>query len=114
MTLRLLAIEEAEVEFLALPREIREVFISAFRELAVSDNPLISGSDWHIAALRQNQKIAPEGLFSLHVGKLWRGVFFRRGSELTFIGFGFRLPEFYHKLNRLRESIKGLPNESDP
>ena len=106
MTFLVQSIAEADPEFLALPSEVRERFIAAFRELAAADDPVCSGNGWYIEELRQNQRIAPEGLYSLHVGELWRGAFYRRGSSLIFIGFGFRLPEFYDKLRRLRKTIE--------
>jgi hypothetical protein len=102
---RLESIEEADGEFLGLPPPVREVFISAFRELAVAEQPILKGPGWYTEELRQNQRIAPEGLFSLHVGDLWRGAFYREGGSLVFIGFGYRLPEFYDKLARLRKTV---------
>jgi hypothetical protein len=102
---RLASIEEADTEFLALPPDVREVFIAAFRELAASDTPLARGPGWYTEELRQRQRIAAEGLFSLPVHNLWRGVYFRHGGSLVFIAFGFRLPEFYDKLKRLRKSV---------
>jgi hypothetical protein len=96
------SIDEADAEFLALPPDVREVFITAFRELAASESPLASARGWHTEELRQRQRIAPEGLYSLHVGKLWRGAFYLNGRSLVFVGFGLRLPEFYDKLKRLR------------
>ena len=105
MPSRLESVEEADTEFLALPPDVREVFVAAFRELAAGDTPLARGPDWYTEELRQHQRIAAEGLFSLHVRKLWRGVYFRRGESLVFIAFGFRLPEFYDKLKRLRKSV---------
>lgn len=105
MTFLVQSIGEADLEFLALPPEVRETFIAAFRELAAADHPVQSGDGWYVEELRQNQRVASDGIFSLHVGELWRGAFYRRGSELVFIGFGFRLPEFYDKLRRLRKSI---------
>ena len=105
MPFRLESIEEANIEFLALPVDVREVFIAAFRELAASDTPLARGPDWYTEELRQRQRIVTEGLFSLHVRNLWRGVYFRRGRSLVFIAFGFRLPEFYDKLKRLRKVV---------
>ena len=105
MSFRLLSIDEADVEFLALPSDVRETFISAFRELALVTNPVCSGPGWFVEELRQNQRVAPEGLFSLHVGQLWRGAFYRRGDALVFVGFGFRVPEFYDKLGRLRKVL---------
>ena len=105
MPFRLESIDEADTEFLALLPEVREEFIAAFRELAASESPLVSARRWYTAELRQRQRIAPEGIFSLHVAGLWRGVFYRSGDSLIFIGFGFRLPEFYDKLKRLRNAI---------
>ena len=105
MPFRVLSIDEADTEFLALPSHIRESFIAAFRELAASDRPVCSGRDCYVEELHQNQRVAPDGLFSLHVGQLWRGAFYRRGNALVFIGFGFRIPEFYDKLNRLRQAV---------
>ena len=105
MPFRLESIEEADTEFLALPPDVREVFVAAFRELATSDTPLTRGPGWFTEELRQRQRIAIEGLFSLHVRDLWRGVFYRRGGSLVFIAFGFRLPEFYDKLRRLRKAL---------
>jgi hypothetical protein len=105
VSFRLLSIDEADTEFLALPAGVRETFIASFRELMASAYPICSGSDWYVEELRQNQRLAPEGLFSLHVGSLWRGAFYRRGTALIFIGFGYRLPEFYDKLTRLRNAL---------
>ncbi len=105
MTFRLESIEEADTEFLALPPNVREVFISAFREIAAGDSPIAHGPEWFCAELRQRQRVAAEGLYSLHVGELWRGVYFRRGESLVFIAFGFRLPEFYDKLRQLRKAV---------
>lgn len=99
------SIDEADEEFLALPPQIREQFISAFRELAASGSPITSAPGWYTEELRQRQRIAPEGLFSLHVAELWRAAFYRKGDSLVFVGFGFRLPEFYDKLNRLRAAL---------
>ena len=105
MPFRLESIEEADTEFLALPPEVREVFISAFREIAAGDSPIAHGPGWFSAVLRQRQRVAVEGLYALHVGELWRGVYFRRGESRVFIAFGFRLPEFYVKLRRLRKAV---------
>jgi hypothetical protein len=102
---RLESIEEADTEFLGLPPDVREVFISAFRELAASDSPLAAAPGWYTEELRQKQRVAPEGVFSLHVGALWRGVFIRRRKSLVFIAFGFRRPDFYAKLDRLRHVV---------
>lgn len=109
------SIDEADTEFLALPPDIREQFIAAFREIAVSDSPLAAGPTWYTEELRQRKRIAAEGLFSLNVAGLWRGAFFMRSGALIFIGFGFRLPEFYDKLERLRTALKmGEPSRPLP
>ena len=105
MSFRVLSVDEADVEFLALPASVRETFIAAFRELAAVNDPVCSGPGWFVEELRQNQRVAPEGLFSLHVGQLWRGAFYRRRDTLVFVGFGFRVPEFYDKLGRLRRAL---------
>jgi len=102
---RIQSIDEADGEFLGLPPPVREVFIAAFRELAAAEDPILKGPSWYTEELRQNQRIAPEGLFSLHVGDLWRGAFYRDGDTLAFIGFGYRIPEFYDKLARLRKRV---------
>jgi phage-related protein len=102
---RLESIEEADTEFLALPPEVREESVVAFREIAASPTLLARGPGWYSEELRQRQRIAEEGLYSLHVRDLWRGVYFRRGSSLVFIAFGFRLPEFYDQLRRLRKAV---------
>lgn len=36
---------------------------------------------------------------------LWRGVFYRHRGSLIFIAFGFRDPDFYRKLERLRRVL---------
>ncbi|MGC2288766.1 MAG: hypothetical protein WA688_02775 [Thermoplasmata archaeon] len=107
MPFRIDSIDDADAEFLSLPPAVREVFIAAFRELAASNAPVLRGNGWHTEELRQNQRIAHGGLFSVHVGALWRGAFFRDRDALVFIGFGFRVPEFYDKLARLRKSLDG-------
>jgi hypothetical protein len=107
---RIESIDETDAEFLGLPPPVREVFISAFRELAASEKPTLKGPGWYTEELRQNQRIAPGGLFSLHVGDLWRGAFYRDGDALVFIGFGYRVPEFYDKLARLRKAVADPPD----
>jgi hypothetical protein len=102
---RIRSIDEADEEFLGLPPDVREVFIAAFRELAASESPIVAGPGWFVEELRQNRRVAPDGLFSLHVGALWRGAFFRERTDLVFIGFGHRIPEFYDKLARLSKSV---------
>ncbi|MCI4343147.1 MAG: hypothetical protein L3J92_03405 [Thermoplasmata archaeon] len=109
MPFRIESIDDADGEFLGLPPPVREVFISAFRELAVAEKPVLKGPGWYTEELRQNQRIAPEGLFSLHVGELWRGAFYRDGDCLVFLGFGYRIPEFYAKLARLRKAVGNSP-----
>ncbi len=104
MPYRVFSIDEADVEFLALPSGVRETFISAFRELGLVDDLVCTGFGWFVEELRQNQRVAEGGLFSAHVG-LWRGVFYRKASDLVLIGFGYRIPEFYVKLKRLREVV---------
>ncbi|MFZ1023211.1 MAG: hypothetical protein WAN87_03660 [Thermoplasmata archaeon] len=106
MAFRIESIDEADVEFLGLPPSVREIFIAAFRELAVSETPIVQGPGWYVEELRQNQRIVPEGLFSLHVGGLWRGAFCRTRGSLVFIGFGYRIPEFYDKLTRLSKTVR--------
>lgn len=104
-------------EFLALPPEVREVFIVVFRELAVSKSPLLKGPGYFIEELRQRQKLAPEGIFSVHVTEhpreewFWRGAFFRRGRDLVFFGFGPRIPDFYARLARARAAISRVDDE---
>jgi hypothetical protein len=97
--------DKADGEFPGLPPPVREVFIVAFRELAAAEKPILKGPGGYTEELRQNQRIAPAGLFSLHVGDLWRGAFYRDGETLVFIGFGYRIPEFYDKLARLRNAV---------
>ena len=97
-------------EFLALPPAVRETFIMVFRELAVSDVPILKGPQYCIEELRQKPRIAPEGIFSVQLSDrsdrrwLWRGVFFRRVGDLVFYGFGPRIPDFYVRLSRVREA----------
>jgi hypothetical protein len=106
---RIDSIDEADDEFLGLPPTVREIFISAFRELAVAEGPILKGPGWFTEELRQNQRIAPGGLFSLHVGDLWRGAFYRDAETRVFLGFGYRIPEFYDKLARLRRAVEDSP-----
>ncbi len=114
MPFRLDSIDEADLEFLTVPREIREAFIVAFRELMAADSPVLHGPGWFTGKLRQNRRIAPEGLFSLHVGKLWRGAFYREGDSLVLIAFGYRIPEFYDKLARLRGTVEKRRERGHP
>jgi hypothetical protein len=95
----------ADAEFFSMPYNVRETFVSAFRELAAADSPQVSGPNWYVDELKQNQRIAPEGQYSLHVSDLYRGVFFRRRQDLVFVAFGYRFPDFYTKLERLRQEL---------
>jgi hypothetical protein len=106
VTFRIESIDEADGEFLGLPPPVREVFIAAFRELAAAESPTLKGQGWYTEELRQRQRTAPGGAFSLHVGDLWRGAFYRDGESLVFIGSGYRVPEFYDKLARLRKTVE--------
>ncbi|MDE1819971.1 MAG: hypothetical protein KGJ23_11380 [Euryarchaeota archaeon] len=104
----------ADSEFLALSVEVRETFITAFHALALADDPVQRGRDWYVEETRQNQRVAREGLFSLHVMEHWRGSFFRRGRDLVFFGFGPRIgpgEDFYRRLARLREAVERLDDE---
>ncbi len=107
MPFRLERIPEADDEFLALPPAVRETMISAFRELERSTIPLLSGNDWHVEELEQRKRSIPGGLFSLHVGPIYRGIFGRRSSTLKFIAFGAHIPDddVYRKLDRVRTSL---------
>lgn len=106
-----------DAEFLSLPPRVRESFIVAFRELALSRTPLIRGEGWFVEELRQRQRIAREGLFSLHVVDprdrrwRWRGLFFRRGDALVFFGFGPSDQEFYSRMGRVRVSLRRQTDE---
>ena len=104
-------------EFLALPPEAREVFVAVFRELAVSDSPILRGHRYFIEELRQRQRMAPQGIYSVHVSEpmhhqwLWRGVFLRRGSDLVFFAFGPRRPDFYERMARARGAMTRSDDE---
>lgn len=108
----------ADPEFLALPPEAREAFVSVFRELAVSETALLRGPRFFIEELRQRQRIAREGIYSVHVLEpgsrrwLWRGVSFRRGTDLVFFAFGPRRPDFYKRMARAREAVSRLDDEN--
>lgn len=104
-------------EFLALPPEARETFVAVFRELAVSGTLELRGIRYFVEELRQKQRIAPEGIFSVHVAEsvhgrwLWRGVFFRRGTDLVFFAFGPRVPDFYERMSRARDAMARTDDE---
>ena len=70
MRFRLGSIDETDTELFGMSPSVREAFVVALRELAASDAPLSAASGWLTVELRQNQRIAPKGLFSSHVGKL--------------------------------------------
>jgi hypothetical protein len=103
---RIQSIDQADEEFLGLPPAVREIFIAAFRELSAAETPIARGPGWYVEELRQNQRVAAEGLFSLHVGDLWRGAVHRDRGDLVFIGFEYRIPEFYDKLARLSRAVR--------
>ena len=97
----------ADSEFLSLPRAVRETFIEAFHKLEGATYPLISGRNWSIEELRQRRVAFPQGLYSLHVGPIYRGLFIRTGGTLRFIAFGAHLPsdDVYRKLTRARNEL---------
>ena len=74
-------------------------------------------SAWYVEEVRQRQRVAPDGVFSVHVSDddgrtwRWRGVFFRRGQDLVFFGFGPRTPEFYRRLARTRRAWDRINDE---
>ena len=106
-----------DFEFLALPPHLRETFITVFRELAVSDTPILKGHRYYIEKLRQRLRIAPEGIYSVHVSEhtdkdwMWRGVFFRRNGDLVFFGLGPRVPDFYVRMSRARDAVNRINDE---
>lgn len=97
----------ADGEFLNLPRAVRETFIAAFRRLEGANEPAISGRDWSVEPLRQRKVAFPEGLYSLHAGPIYRGLFIRSGWTLRFIAFGPHLPsaDVYRKLTHARREL---------
>lgn len=117
MTFRVRRKLVCDPEFLGHPPHVRETYISVFRELAVADSPTLKGSGWYIEELQQKQKLAPEGIFSVHVsddrGKTWpwRGAFFRRGGDIVFFGFGPRNPDFYVRMARVREALGRIDDQ---
>ena len=104
-------------EFLALPPEARETFITVFRELAASDTLDLRGIRYFVEELRQKRRIAPGGIFSVHVAEpihgrwLWRGVFFRRDTDVVFFAFGPRVPDFYERMSRARVALARTDDE---
>ncbi len=117
MTFRIRRKLICDPEFLALPPHVRETFITVFRELAVSDTPIQKGPGYYIEELRQRQKIASEGIFSVHISEhadkdwMWRGVFFRRSDDIVFFGFGPRVPDFYVRMSRARDAVSRADDE---
>lgn len=117
MTFRIRRKLLSDPEFLGLPPEVRETFISAFRELAVAETPVQRTSAWYVEELHQRKRTASQGIYSVHVkeggGKRWpwRGVFFRRGNDLVFFGFGPRVPDFYVRMARAREALSRKDDE---
>lgn len=107
----------SDVEFLSLPPDVRESFIVVFRELGVAESPLLKGPEFFIEELHQKKNLAPDGIYSVHVHGAdrsewtWRGVFFRRGNDLVFFGFGPREPDFYERMSRTREALSRLDDE---
>ena len=88
------------------------------RELGVSESPVVEGPAYYVEELRQRKRIAPDGIFSVHVADRargewkWRGVFFRRGLDLVFFGFGPREPDFYVRMARTRAALSRVDDES--
>ncbi len=81
--------ESADVDFVTeLPLTVQATFDAAFSLLRRSETPLVSGVGWHVEELRQKQRVYPEGMFSLHVGPVFRGLFVRQGAVLKFFAFG--------------------------
>lgn len=119
MSFRVEADPIAYPEFLALPKPVRETFEEAWEALAETDDPVMSGTGrrhrirWSVEELTQKQLIAKEGLFSLHVGEPWRGLFIRDRGSLFFFAFGphqRQVNDIYRKLKGLRAilSRRGL------
>jgi hypothetical protein len=117
MAYRILRKAVCDPEFLALPPRVREAIVAIFRELAASQTPVIRGTTYFVEELRQNRRIASEGIYSVHVADRlrgewkWRGAFLRRGTDLVFFGFGPRDPDFYVRLSRLREAVSRIDDE---
>ena len=97
-------------EFLALPKPVRETFEEAWKALGDADGPVIDGVGkkhkirWSVEELTQKQLIAKEGLFSLHVGEPWRGLFIRDKGNLFFFALGPHQKE----INDIYRRLKGL------
>jgi hypothetical protein len=110
MPFRVEADPVAYPEFLALPKPVRETFEEAWEALEHTEDPLINGIGkkhrirWSVEELTQKQPLAKEGLFSLHVGEPWRGLFIRDKGSLFFFAFG---PHQRH-MNDIYRRLKGL------
>lgn len=119
MPFRIEADPVAYPEFLALPKPVRETFEEAWETLEGADSPIIDGygkkhkMKWTVEELTQKQLLAKEGLFSLHVGEPWRGLFIRDKVSLFFFAFGpyqKHINDIYRRLKELRTvlSRRGL------
>ena len=97
----------ADSEFLSLPRAVRETFIEAFHKWEGATSPLIPGRSRSIEELRQRRVAFPQGVYSLPVGPIYRGLFIRTGGTLRFIVFGAHLPsdDVHRKLARARNEL---------
>ena len=81
--------ESADVDFVTeLPQTVPATFDAAFSLPRRSEMPLVSGVGWHVEELRQKQRVYPEGMFSLHVGPVFRGLFVRPCAVLQFFAVG--------------------------
>jgi hypothetical protein len=110
MPFRIEADPVAYPEFLALPKPVRETFEEAWKLLEGADSPIINGIGkkhrmrWSVEELTQRQFIASEGLFSLHVGEPWRGLFIKDKGSLFFFAFG----PHQRQINDIYRRLKGL------
>ena len=98
----------ARQEFRLLPLEVQAVFDRAITTLAGASDPIRAGEGWFVEELRHHREIFPQGLFSLHVGSVHRGLFIREGVALIFLAFGVHLAtaDVDAKLERLRREIE--------
>ena len=103
--------DSADIDFVTeLPLTVQATFDAAFSILRRSATPLVSGAGWHVEELRQKQRLYPEGMFSLHVGPVFRGLFVRQGQVLKFFAFGaHREPrDVYAKLGERGAFVRGI------